>query len=209
MRSSTILLSAASSCLVQARWMRWTDNREAVGHIAQPTQASGVDESNGWTPKPTQAPGSLSASEAVLELLKRASSSSSSSSSANTWENNQSCGWYAGISCKSPLLVHPTQCGHGCYEPRLTPYSQLRHILATRPSPAQQKATLLAVRRQPLRSSIQNVSTSPPSSRGLANQSARRLDAGKSPTPLIYPLPCCLTPCRRAMRGTRGTRAQQ
>lgn len=100
MRHSIPFLAATSS-LVDASWVKLPGHRNLVGRGSfPPPRETGpliADGSNGWTPKPTQAPGSVSESDAVLELLrvKRAAKSSYS------WEDDTTCGWTSGASCKS------------------------------------------------------------------------------------------------------------
>lgn len=51
-----------------------------------------VLESDGWTPKPTPAPGPPCESDSVLSILKR--------ETTNSWENDQTCGWTFRQSCQ-------------------------------------------------------------------------------------------------------------
>lgn len=101
MRPSIALL-AASGCLVDATWLRWTGDRDLVGRGSQPpreTGAAAVDMADGWTPKPTPAPGSISGADAALELLQQRRATT------NTWLDETTCGWFSGTSCKITLLV--------------------------------------------------------------------------------------------------------
>lgn len=95
MRPSILLLTAASG-LASAAWHKLPGHRDLVGgggSFPRETGCVGADESQGWTPKPTPAPDSLSESDTVLELLR-------ARAATNTWENEKTCGWTVGQSCK-------------------------------------------------------------------------------------------------------------
>ncbi|KUI70499.1 hypothetical protein VM1G_06394 [Cytospora mali] len=111
MRLSTILTTTALACQASARWLAWTPDPAAMdlrgGNLARPTQASEIDDYQVWAPEPTQPP-----SKAIVDLLlhRRVTSDSSSASSNNTWENDQTCGWYSGISSKPYVCDSPLAC---------------------------------------------------------------------------------------------------
>lgn len=100
MRSSILILTATSSCLVDAGWVKLPGHRELAGRggtfTARETRAvaAAVDEIRGWTTKPTPPPGSVSESDDILELLLREKRATSS----NTWLDGTTCGWTAGVS---------------------------------------------------------------------------------------------------------------
>ncbi|KAK3685276.1 hypothetical protein B0T22DRAFT_213844 [Podospora appendiculata] len=99
MRSSALLL-VASSCLASARWVKWTSGQDQFGTTAwQPkeTRPSKVDPATGFTPKPTQAPGSTSDAKAVLDLLRR-KDGARKRQDTGTWLNLETCGYYSGTS---------------------------------------------------------------------------------------------------------------
>lgn len=97
-----ILLIIASSGLAGAGWVKLPGYRDLVGRGSFPppreTGRVNLDDSKGWTPKPTPAPGSISELDAVLELLRDRRAVTS-----NTWEDDTTCGWTAGVSCMCPL----------------------------------------------------------------------------------------------------------
>ncbi|KAK3328139.1 hypothetical protein B0T19DRAFT_183690 [Cercophora scortea] len=99
MRSSALLL-VASSCLASARWVKWTGGQDQSGTTAwrpKETGPSKVDHGVGFTPKPTQAPGSTSDAKAVLDLLKR-QDGARRRQDTGTWLNSETCGYYSGTS---------------------------------------------------------------------------------------------------------------
>jgi hypothetical protein len=100
MRSTILLLAAAS--FASARWFKWTENRD---QIWRPEETGHVDFGEaltaGWSPKPTQAPGEISAEQRVLRVLKRQTVS-------NTWLNSKTCGYFSGPACKLTLF-HSTE----------------------------------------------------------------------------------------------------
>jgi hypothetical protein len=78
----------------------------SFGGPVKETGVSKVDDATGWTPKPTEAPGTVSDSKAVLELLRRneaAAEIQARDGISYTWTNSKTCGWYAGMSCKFAL----------------------------------------------------------------------------------------------------------
>lgn len=111
MRLSTTLTTTAFAYQASARWVAWTPDPVMDlrgGDLARPTQPSEVDDYQVWAPEPTQPP-----SKAIVDLLlhRRVNTGSSSSSSANNiWENDQTCGWYAGISSKPYVCNEPLAC---------------------------------------------------------------------------------------------------
>ncbi|POS72949.1 hypothetical protein DHEL01_v208658 [Diaporthe helianthi] len=108
MKPSTILTLSALGCQASARWFAYAP--EPVidlrgGDLSRPTQPAEVYEYQEYAPEPTAPP-----SKAVVDLLlhRRQRTGASSSSSDNIWEDDQTCGWYSGISsraydCQSPL----------------------------------------------------------------------------------------------------------
>lgn len=107
MKPSGILILSALSCQASARWLAFAPDPVIDlrgGDLSRPTQPPDVHEYQEYAPQPTPPP-----SEAVVDLLlHRRQRTDSSSSSKNIWENDQTCGWYSGISsqpyrCESPL----------------------------------------------------------------------------------------------------------
>lgn len=109
MRLSIPLTLAVLSHSASARYLAWPANSQAVDS-AMPTQTEAPHTSQSSpgmphvlpaaSPQTTPAP-----SDAILELLLRRQDTASSS---NTWENSDTCGWFAGVSsraftCESPL----------------------------------------------------------------------------------------------------------
>lgn len=94
------------SCTASARWLAYTPDPVIDlrgGDLSRPTQPADVYDYQEYAPEPTPPP-----SKAVVELLLHKRQRTGSSSSDNTWENDQTCGWYSGISsqpyvCESPL----------------------------------------------------------------------------------------------------------
>ncbi|KAK0619502.1 hypothetical protein B0T14DRAFT_496233 [Immersiella caudata] len=100
----TILASAALSCLASARLAIAGNQR---GSVVEATGKSAPDAANGWTPKPTDAPGK-SPSGVALDLLKRRDSEDRKTT--NTWLNDKTCGWYTGA-ISAPFTCDP---GYTC-----------------------------------------------------------------------------------------------
>ncbi|KAH8908576.1 hypothetical protein BR93DRAFT_490804 [Coniochaeta sp. PMI_546] len=133
MRPSIALL-IASSGLANASWVNLPGHRNLVGRGSFPppreTGRVACDGTKGWTPKPTPAPGSVSESDAVLELLKEKRAAKSS----NTWEDDITCGWTSGVSCKSlsslaaPLILPRLSQSRRTELPLLTCYSPAIHM---------------------------------------------------------------------------------
>ncbi|KAJ0114849.1 hypothetical protein J7T55_004591 [Diaporthe amygdali] len=107
MKPSSIFAVSALSHQASARWLAYKPDPVIDlrgGDLARPTQPPEVHDYEVYAPQPTQPP-----SKAVVELLlHRRQRTESSSSSNNIWENDQTCGWYSGISsqpykCDSPL----------------------------------------------------------------------------------------------------------
>ncbi|KAK0653032.1 hypothetical protein B0T16DRAFT_455343 [Cercophora newfieldiana] len=100
----TILALAASSCLASAHLAKWGGYQ---GSVVEPTEPAGSnhDAANGWTPKPTDAPGNPSPG-AVLDLFKRRSLWKRQATN-NTWLNDKTCGWFPGT------LSAPLTCDSG------------------------------------------------------------------------------------------------
>lgn len=107
MKPSTILTLSALSCQASARWLAFAPDPVIDlrgGDLSRPTQPPDVLEYQEYAPQPTPPP-----SQVVVDLLlHRRQRTDSSSSSKNIWENDQTCGWYSGISsqpykCQSPL----------------------------------------------------------------------------------------------------------
>lgn len=90
----SILALTASGYLASAHWAKWGGSPEAIAPPAE-TATSNSDNANGWTLKPTDAPGKAGA-KVALDLLKR--------DTPNTWLNAKTCGWFADTMCKS---THP------------------------------------------------------------------------------------------------------
>lgn len=101
MRAS-LLLVAASSCLAGASLVKLAGDVEPFNaHFPRETGSSKVDEKKGWTPKPTPAPGAWSRAEEVLKCLVRRDDGDDKKTATTDWENDETCGWYSGTSCKS------------------------------------------------------------------------------------------------------------
>ena len=102
-----ILLLMVSSSLTEASWVKLPGYRDLVGRGSFPppreTGQLTQDDTKGWTPKPTPAPGSLSESNAVLELLREKRAATSYS-----WEDDTTCGWTAGVACMCRLPFDAT-----------------------------------------------------------------------------------------------------
>lgn len=106
MKPSTILTLSALSYQASARWLAYAPDPVIDlrgGDLSRPTQPAEVYEYQEYAPEPTPPP-----SKAVVDLLLHRRQRTDSSSSDNTWENDQTCGWYSGISsraydCQSPL----------------------------------------------------------------------------------------------------------
>ncbi|KAG8163214.1 hypothetical protein KVR01_006511 [Diaporthe batatas] len=108
MKPSAILTLSALSCQASARWLAAYAPEPVIdlrgGDLSRPTQPADVYEYQEYAPEPTPPP-----SKAVVDLLlHRRQRTDSGSSSDNTWENDQTCGWFSGISsraydCQSPL----------------------------------------------------------------------------------------------------------
>jgi hypothetical protein len=94
----SLLALAALSCVANAGFVKqfWDLNGRDLAAPRETGAFFRADESQGWTPKPTAAPGGISESEAVLELLKRGGDKRAT----NTFENAHTCGWYADQSCE-------------------------------------------------------------------------------------------------------------
>jgi hypothetical protein len=76
--------------------LRWRDPVGRGAWLPLETGTSAiVDTIEGWTPEPTTAPGHVSESHLDYELRRRAASAS-----FNSWEDDKTCGWYAGTSCE-------------------------------------------------------------------------------------------------------------
>lgn len=79
---------------------------EGRGGRLQPreTEASTHDSAKGWTPRPTEGPGTGGRANA-LELVRRGEAwfgaRRDASETSNTWLNENTCGYTAGISCES------------------------------------------------------------------------------------------------------------
>lgn len=106
MRLSISLLLTSSS-IVDASWVKLPGHRDLLGRRpfapARETGRFTADGSNGRTPKPTQALGFLSASDAALELLREKRDGENS----NSWEDVTTCGWTAGVSCEYHFVIVP------------------------------------------------------------------------------------------------------
>lgn len=107
MKPSSILTLSALSCQASARWLAFAPDPVIDlrgGDLSRPTEPPDVVDYQEYAPQPTPPP-----SKAVVDLLlHRRQRTESSSSSNNFWENDQTCGWYSGISsqpyrCESPL----------------------------------------------------------------------------------------------------------
>lgn len=106
MKPSAVLTLSALSCQASARWLAFAPDPVIDlrgGDLSRPTQPADVHEYQEYAPQPTQPP-----SKAVVDLLLHRRQRTDSSSSKNIWENDQTCGWYSGISsqpyrCESPL----------------------------------------------------------------------------------------------------------
>lgn len=111
MRLSAVLATTALACQASARWLAWTPDpvMDLRGFdLARPTQPPEIDDYEVWAPQPTAPP-----SKAVVDLLlhRRVTTDTSSSlSTNNTWENEQTCGWYSGISSKPYVCDSPLSC---------------------------------------------------------------------------------------------------
>ncbi|KAB5545521.1 hypothetical protein GE09DRAFT_211367 [Coniochaeta sp. 2T2.1] len=104
MRLSIPILVAASG-FVEASWIKLPGYRNLVGRgsFPPPRQTAPVKiyGVKGWTPKPTPAPGSVSESDAVLELLRAKRQETSYS-----WEDDTTCGWTSG-EASAPFTCEP------------------------------------------------------------------------------------------------------
>ncbi|KAL1847220.1 hypothetical protein Daus18300_014014 [Diaporthe australafricana] len=109
MKSSTIFTLSALSCQASARWLAYSPDPVIDlrgGDLTRPTQPPEVDDYQEHAPQPTPPP-----SKAIVELLlHRRQRTESSSSSNNIWENDQTCGWYSGISSKPYQCDSPLSC---------------------------------------------------------------------------------------------------
>ena len=93
MRSHVWLL-AVSGHLAAADWGLEHKPVYAAVVLPKETQASNHDDTNGWTPKPTEAP--------AVELARRRHPwMNKKRQDDNTWLNDKTCGWRADIECKS------------------------------------------------------------------------------------------------------------
>ncbi|KAI1075893.1 hypothetical protein F5B20DRAFT_369354 [Whalleya microplaca] len=84
---------------VNAGWTRWSGERKPAWMPQETDYASSEGEAQGWTPKPTPAPGAMSEAEQVLEALQRRSTKT-------VWTNGKTCGWISGSSS------YPYTCGN-------------------------------------------------------------------------------------------------
>lgn len=108
MKTSTILTSLALSCQASARWLAYAPDPVIDlrgGDLSRPTQPPDVHDYQEYAPEPTPPP-----SKAVVDLLLHRRQRTESSSSDNTWENDQTCGWYSGISSEAYKCVSPLSC---------------------------------------------------------------------------------------------------
>ncbi|KAI0397312.1 hypothetical protein F5Y17DRAFT_416079 [Xylariaceae sp. FL0594] len=101
MRISVLLLAIASS--TQATWLRWSVNRELVWAAQETGLVTNIDQTTGWTPIPTPAPGLRKDSEIVLDLLRR-------DTKQTNWTNSQTCGWLSGISSSALACGNDFSC---------------------------------------------------------------------------------------------------
>ncbi|KAF3026633.1 hypothetical protein E8E14_014471 [Neopestalotiopsis sp. 37M] len=118
MRSLLLIACAAGS--TSAAWLKWTDHSTPTWKPPQETGvADATDSTTGWTPKPTQGPGSKSKGEVVLDLLRR--------DTTTEWTNSKTCGWLSGVSssawsCDGDQVCatnsdHAVACVSGDYTP--------------------------------------------------------------------------------------------
>lgn len=109
MKPSTILTLSTLGCQASARWLAFAPDPVIDlrgGDLSRPTQPPDVLEYQEYAPQPTQPP-----SKAVVDLLlHRRQRTDSSSSSKNIWENDQTCGWYSGISSQPYKCASPLSC---------------------------------------------------------------------------------------------------
>ncbi|KAK3941022.1 hypothetical protein QBC46DRAFT_432870 [Diplogelasinospora grovesii] len=95
----SILLLMTSTYVVNGAWVRWSNGRDLVGRAWSPreTGMTSTPDDNGWTPKPTAAPGQpIPDSKAVLELFRR--KEAKQKRTTNTWVDESTCGWFSGSS---------------------------------------------------------------------------------------------------------------
>ncbi|KAB5531350.1 hypothetical protein GE09DRAFT_383391 [Coniochaeta sp. 2T2.1] len=125
----SIPILVATSGLAEASWIKLPGYRNLVGRGSFPpprqTAPVDIDGVKGWTPKPTPAPGSISESDTVLELLRAKRQETS-----YIWEDDTTCGWTSGeasapftcppgASCRTND-AHVVGCASGTAEPFFT-----------------------------------------------------------------------------------------
>jgi hypothetical protein len=101
MRLSQFLLAAAANLASADGSLGQVP--EGRGGNLQPreTKASTHDVAKGWTPRPTERPDALDRANA-LELVRRGEGwIRAKRQTSNTWLNEQTCGYTAGVSCES------------------------------------------------------------------------------------------------------------
>ncbi|GAB1314675.1 hypothetical protein MFIFM68171_04885 [Madurella fahalii] len=111
MRLSYALLAAAGQLAGAVDWMG-QELEGRGGHLihARQTRASEPDGANGWTPKPTEAPFVGDGLDA-LELARRGEEwIRRKRQTENTWLNERTCGWRAGISSSAFVCPSSATC---------------------------------------------------------------------------------------------------
>jgi hypothetical protein len=160
----TMLTLTAAGGLASASYHTSATDGEPPGRVSMLARMTGYKQSqtsDGWTPQPTPAPGPPSESDSVLSVLKR--------EITNTWENDETCGWTLGQSCK---LLSPYSKDY-----LLITVVQLPHGHVQQDTPARRTTTTLSVvLRGHSHRSTAVVSTSRPSTAVLVPAQDQRLD---------------------------------